>query len=174
MSPREPAREAPFDREALVPALKDFLGRLLRAGRFDLQVWIGADSAPLAGGLEPPDLVVDFRGRDSELLLERHAELLQAIEHLTLRCLRLDPRDYDRIRFDCEGYRAGRIAELQLAAQAAAERVRQTRSPYRFNPMESRERRVLHIALKDAPGVRTASEGEGDHRAVVIYPVPER
>ena len=159
-----------FDPQVLAPALEDFLARLLRAGRFDLHVWIGADSAPLAGGLAPPDLVVDFRGRDAELLLERHGELLQAIEHITLRCLRLDPRDYDRIRFDCEGYRAGRIAELQLAAAAAAERVRQTRSPYRFNPMESRERRVLHLALKDAPGVRTASEGEGENRAVVISP----
>jgi len=159
-----------FDPQVVAPALEDFIARLLRAGRFDLKVWIGADSAPLAGGLEPPDLVVDFRGRDAELLLERHGELLQAIEHVTLRCLRLDPRDYDRIRFDCEGYRAGRIAELQLAAAAAAERVRQTRSPYRFNPMESRERRVLHLALKDAPGVRTASEGEGENRAVVIYP----
>ena len=161
---------AAFDPAVLAPALKDFLNQLLRAARFDLQVWIGADSATLAGGLAPPDLVVDFRGRDAELLLERHAELLQALEHLTLRCLRLDPRDFDRIRFDCEGYRAGRIAELQLAA-AAADRVRATRTPYRFNPMDSRERRVLHLALKNSPGVRSASEGEGEHRAVVIYPV---
>ena len=159
-----------FDPQVVAPALEDFIARLLRAGRFDLRVSIGRQSAPFPDGFEQPDIVVDFSGRDAELLLERHGELLQAIEHITLRCLRLDPRDYDRIRFDCEGYRAGRIAELRLAAQAAAERVRQTRSPYRFNPMESRERRVLHLALKDAPGVRTASEGEGEHRAVVIYP----
>lgn len=159
-----------FDPQVVAPALEDFIARLLRAGRFDLRVWIGRQSPPLADDPAPPDLVVDFSGRDAELLLERHGELLQAIEHITLRCLRLDPRDYDRIRFDCEGYRAGRIAELRLAAQAAAERVRQTRSPYRFNPMESRERRVLHLALKNAAGVRTASEGEGEHRAVVIYP----
>jgi len=159
-----------FDPQVVAPALEDFIARLLRAGRFDLRVSIGRQSAPFPDGFEQPDIVVDFSGRDAELLLERHGELLQAIEHITLRCLRLDPRDYDRIRFDCEGYRAGRIAELRLAAQAAAERVRQTRSPYRFNPMESRERRVLHLALKDAPGVRTASEGDGEHRAVVIHP----
>ncbi|MGH9789477.1 MAG: protein jag [Candidatus Acidiferrales bacterium] len=171
MSAREPeAGKASFDREALVPALKEFVGQLVRGGQFDLRARIEAPVAPAAEDVEHPEIVVDFSGRDAELLVERHGELLQAIEHITLRCLRLDPRDYDRIRFDCEGYRAGRIAELQLAAAAAAERVRQTRSPYRFNPMESRERRVLHLALKNAPGVRSASEGEGENRAVVIYP----
>jgi spoIIIJ-associated protein len=152
-----------------MPALKDFLGQLVRAGRFELRARIDTYSAPI-DAIEPAEIVVEFSGRDAELLLERHGELLQAIEHLTLRCLRLDPRDYDRVRFDCEGYRAGRIAELRLAAAAAAERVRATRAPYRFNPMDSRERRVLHLALKDASGVRSASEGEGEHRAVVIFP----
>jgi spoIIIJ-associated protein len=173
MRAHETGRAAAFDPGTLVPALKEFVGQLVRAGRFDLCARIEAGPAP-AEDVESPEIVVDFNGRDAELLLERHGELLQAIEHVTLRCLRLDPRDYDRIRFDCEGYRAGRIAELRLAAQAAAERVRHTRVPYRFNPMESRERRVLHLALKDAPGVRSASEGEGDHRALVIYPAPER
>jgi spoIIIJ-associated protein len=96
--------------------------------------------------------------------------LLRAIEHVALRWLRLDPHYFDHIRFDCEGYRAARIAELKLAAEAAAARVKQSRAPYRFNPMESRERRILHLALKDDPAVRTISEGEGDLRAVVIYP----
>ncbi len=169
MTARETGSAAAFDPAVLVPALKNFVGQLVRAARFDLRAWIGAQSARLEGG-DRAEIVVDFSGRDAALLLERHAELLQAIEHVTLRCLRLDPRDFDRVQFDCEGYRAGRIAELRLAAAAAAERVRATRAPYRFNPMESRERRVLHLALKDAPGVRSASEGEGDHRAVVIYP----
>ncbi len=173
MSPREATPEVPFNREALLPALKEFVAQLVRGGRFDLRARVEA-AAATADDVEHPEIVVDFSGRDAELLVERHGELLQAIEHLTLRCLRLDPRDYDRIRFDCEGYRAGRIAELQLAAAAAAERVRQTRAPYRFNPMDSRERRVLHLALKDAPGVRTASEGEAENRCVVIHPVPER
>jgi spoIIIJ-associated protein len=165
-------REGQLDREALVPALQSFLGSLIRAGRFDLRAEIQARPADAPHDVEEPDLIVDFRGRDSELLLERHGELLRAIEHVALRWLRLDPHYFDHIRFDCEGYRAARIAELKLAAEAAAARVKQSRAPYRFNPMESRERRILHLALKDDPAVRTISEGEGDNRAVVIYPVP--
>ena len=163
-------REGQLDRQALIPALQSFLGLLIRSGRFELRADIQARPADAPPDVEEPDLTVDFHGRDAELLLERHGELLRAIEHVALRWLRLEPRYYDHLRFDCEGYRAARIGELKLAAQAAAERVKQSRAPFRFSPMEARERRVLHLALKDSPGVRTTSEGEGDFRAVVIYP----
>ena len=166
-------RDGRLDADALVPALEEFLAQLLKAGRFDLRAQLERVSPGAAGASEQPELVVDFTGRDAELLLERQGELLRALEHIALRWLRLDPRHFDRIRFDCEGYRAGRVAELELAARTAAERVRQSRAPFRFAPMNSRERRIVHLALKNETGVRTASEGEGDARAVVVYPVPE-
>ena len=170
MSAAQWVREGRLDCEALSPALQSFLGSLMRAGHFDLRIEVQPRSADAPHDVEEPELTVNFRGRDSELLLERHGELLRALEHVALRVLRLDPHYFDHIRFDCEGYRAARIAELKLAAEAAAARVKQSRAPYRFNPMEPRERRVLHLALKNDSAVRTASEGEGDLRAVVIYP----
>lgn len=166
-------RDGRLDTEAVIPALRSFLGLLVRAGGFELRADISPRAADAPEDVENPDLIVNFQGRDAELLLERQAELLRAIEYLAVHWLRLDPRDYDRIRFDCQDYRAGRLAELKLAAQTAAARVKQSRMPFRFSPMNPRERRVLHLALKDEPGVRTASEGEGDQRAVVIHPVPE-
>jgi spoIIIJ-associated protein len=36
--------------------------------------------------------------------------------------------------------------------------------------MSPRERRIVHLALKDEVGIRTASQGEGDERQVVIFP----
>jgi len=48
--------------------------------------------------------------------------------------------------------------------------VRETRVPFRFNPMGARERRIVHLVLQDQPGIRTASEGMGDDRQVVIFP----
>ena len=111
-----------------------------------------------------------FRGRDQDVLLERNAELLQALEYIALRWLRLDPHFYDHVRFDSGGYRALRIEELKLSARVAAERVRETRQPFRFNPMSSRERRIIHLVLKEQPGVRTASEGVGEQRQVIVYP----
>ena len=92
------------------------------------------------------------------------------MEYLSLRWLRLDRAHQGSIRFDCQDYKANRVAELTLAAQTAAERVKQSRAPFRFQPMEARERRLLHLALRDDPAVRTASEGERDRRAVIVYP----
>jgi spoIIIJ-associated protein len=63
-----------------------------------------------------------------------------------------------------------RLEELRLAADVAAERVRKTSTPYEFAPMSSRERRIVHLALRDHDDLRTESEGEGLRRYVVLYP----
>ena len=126
--------------------------------------------APGTEAAEEPEVAATFRGRDQELLLQHNAELLSAIEYIALRWLRLDPHFYDHVRLDSADYRLMRIEELKLSAQVAADRVRESRQPFRFNPMSPRERRVVHLALKATPGVRSASEGEGEHRQVVVYP----
>lgn len=196
MSP-EPARDArpspavrgPLDREAAVSELRRYLDTILRAGRFDLRYQIqlqgpaagvpgGAEPGPYAAGAGPergtPEIVVQFDGPDRDLLLERSAELLQALEHIAVRWLRLDRELHDRVRFDCGTYHADRLAELQLSAQVAAERVRESRAPFRFNPMAARDRRIIHLALQGQAGVRTSSEGAGPQRRVVVLPADVR
>lgn len=158
-----------LDREGVSAALDRFLKLLLRSARLELTYRIEAQD-PDPADVESPEILVTFSGRDQELLLAQQAELLRAIEYIALRWLKLDPQSYDRIRLESGDWRAMRLEELKLSAQVAAERVRETRQPFRFNPMPARERRVLHLALKDQPGVRTASEGAGDRRLVVVFP----
>ena len=57
-----------------------------------------------------------------------------------------------------------------MAAAVAAEKVRNTGAPYQFNPMSSRERRIVHLALRDESDLHTESEGEGMRRCLVVYP----
>ncbi len=57
-----------------------------------------------------------------------------------------------------------------MSAEAAAERVKKTRQPFHFSPMNSRERRILHLAMRDQTDVRSESVGEGPIRQVVIVP----
>jgi spoIIIJ-associated protein len=57
-----------------------------------------------------------------------------------------------------------------MAASVAAEKVRQTGTPFHFAPMSSRERRMVHLALRDEADLRTESDGEGRDRCVVLYP----
>ena len=67
-------------------------------------------------------------------------------------------------------HRGLRLEELRLAATVAAEKVRKSGAPYEFAPMSSRERRIVHLALRDQAGLKTQSEGEGLRRYVVVYP----
>jgi spoIIIJ-associated protein len=161
------------DREALAAELRRFLDLILARTRLELayDIRLREPSAETPAEVEEPEVSVLFRGRDQELLLEHSAELLQALEYLALRWLRLDPHFYDHVRFDSGNYRALRIEELKLSAQVAAQRVRESHQPFRFNPMAPRERRIIHLMLKDQPGVRTASEGVGEQRQVIVYPV---
>src|SRR5207245_827461 len=164
-------QDGKIDRVALTAELRRFLDLALASARFELAYEIRLrDSVAAEDAVESPEVEVVFRGRDQDLLLERNAELLQALEYIALRWLRLDPHFYDHVRFDSGGYRALRIEELKLSARVAAERVRETRQPFRFNPMSSRERRIIHLVLKEQPGVRTPREGCADERQVIDYP----
>jgi spoIIIJ-associated protein len=163
-------RDGKLDREPLLAELERFLNLVLHGTQLEVNYEIRTLPSGAQEITEEPEILVAFRGRDQDLLLERNGQLLQALEYLAVRWLRLAPHFYDHLRFDCAGYRAMRLEELKLSAQVAAERVRETRQAFRFNPMPARERRVIHLALKDAPGVRTSSEGVGAERQVVIYP----
>ena len=123
-----------------------------------------------AGAPPASEILVEFAGPDSALLLERGGELLRAFELLASEVLHLPGNEHEKIWFDCKNFRAMRIEELQLAARAAADKVRRTGSPYRFAPMSSRERRIVHLALRDERDLRTESDGEGGRRSVVVYP----
>ena len=119
---------------------------------------------------ERPQILVEFAGPDAPLLIEHGAELLRAVEHLAQAALRLAPEDHDKVIFDALNCRAMRLEELRTAAAVAAERVRKTGMPYQFGAMTSRERRIVHLALRDFPDLKTESTGEPGRRAVVVYP----
>jgi spoIIIJ-associated protein len=168
---QELVQNGKLDRQAAAAALRNFLETTIRAAGFQLQVTVNV-VAPDAGG--DAEVLADVDGRDKELLLERSAEVLKALEHLALRALRLEPEHHEKIHIDCGGYRALRFEELRMTAKVAAERVQTSKQPFRLNPMSSRERRIVHLALKDIPGVRTESVGVGEHRQVVIHPADSK
>lgn len=131
-----------------------------------------AEAQPSRSSSPEPEVSVEFAGPDSGLLVARNGELLHAIEHLAAKVLRFEPEEHDRISFDAENFKLLRQRELQMIAEAGVERVRHTRRPFAFPPMNSRERRLLHLALRDS-GLTTASSGLGPRRFVTLYPAGE-
>jgi len=88
--------------------------------------------------------------------------------------MHLAGNEHEKISFDCIGHRKARLEELRLSARVAAEKVRQSGTPYHFSPMSSRERRIVHLALRDEHDLMTESTGEGLRRSVVLYPKDQR
>ena len=121
--------------------------------------------------LEDPDLLIKFSGPEVDLLLANKAELMLALEFLTMEALRMPAEDHSRLCFDANDYRMLRIEELRLSAITAAEKVKQTRRPFHFNPMNSRERRIIHLSLRNETEIRSESTGTGPFRQVVVLPI---
>jgi spoIIIJ-associated protein len=167
---QELIHDGKLDRPATAEALRQFLESMVRAAGLELKVTVRAVAAEGPAGQGDAEVLADLDGRDQELLLERGAELLKALEHLAFRALRLEPSFHEKIHIDSGGYRALRFEELKMTARVAAERVQTSQQPFRLNPMSSRERRIVHLALKDMTGVRTESTGVGEERQVVIHP----
>jgi spoIIIJ-associated protein len=167
MDADHPASERTIERH--LSALESVLREFIKHSPFKLTFAIH-QAVTQAGDPDSPEYVVDFSGYDADLLLEMNATLLHAIEHVVLKAIRLDEDHFRRIAFDCKDWRRMRIEELRLMAQVAADRVIDTGSPFTLNPMSPRERRIIHLALKDRPQVQTQSEGTGPERKVVIFP----
>jgi spoIIIJ-associated protein len=168
---RELICEGKLDRASAAAELLAFLERMIRAGGFELRAKVQVLESP--GGAEQgeAEVLADLDGKDKEILLARNGEVLKALEHLAFRALRLEPAYHDKIHLDSGGYRAMRFEELKMTAKVAAERVQTSKQSFQLNPMSSRERRIVHLALKDMPGVRTESIGTGEERQVVIHAV---
>ena len=151
------------------PRIEQFLNTVIRLAGFKLNYAVAAGETPHPD-FENPDLLVRFSGPDVELLLANKAELLLALEQLTMEAIGMAPEEHSRLCFDANEHRVLRIEELRMSALAAAERVKKTHVPFHFSPMNSRERRILHLALRDQTEVRSESVGEGPIRQVVVVP----
>jgi spoIIIJ-associated protein len=159
------------DPQQAAQKIAGFLNSLNKLGGMRLKYRISAgDGARDPEGLEARQLYVELAGPDVPLVIQHNGELLRALETLAAQMLRLDQREHDLVSFDAANFKALRAQELRLSAETAAEKVRKSGVPYSFPPMNSRERRLLHIACRELEGIETASMGEGPNRFLVVYP----
>ena len=155
--------------ESYLAPINSLLDQIIQRGGFALSFAIHQVSQEPAE-IKSLEYVIDFAGADADLLLERNGALLDALEHVVLKAVRLGEEHLGKISFDCNDWRRLRVEELKLTAQIAAERVVETGAPFALSPMSPRERRIIHLAIRDWPNLRTASEGTGADRRVVILP----
>src|SRR5580692_1226842 len=113
---------------------------------------------------------IEIKGDGSGILIGRHGQTLDALEYLVNRILARRIKDAAPISLETESYRARRRQQLHRMALSMGEKAKREHKPVRLEPMPPRDRRVVHLALKDDPMITTRSGGDGIMRAIEIVP----
>lgn len=130
--------------------------------------------APDDGEGEGEEIRLEIEGPDAGRIIGKRGSVLEAIQYLTMRVVQRLGEPRRHISVDAEGYRARHEEQLSAMAKKLAERVAAEGKVITFDPMSPRDRRVVHMAVKDMPGVRTESSGEGSDRRVQLIPTSPR
>ena len=114
-------------------------------------------------------LRVRLQGAGCAMLLEEEGEVFQALEHVLQRAYR-GRLSAGRLVVECEGYRDHRDHRLRERALDLAKAVEADGKPRRTEPLNSYERRIVHMIVSERPALETYSVGEGADRRVTIAP----
>jgi spoIIIJ-associated protein len=142
---------------ALVSSVLDAMGFEARVEVYDAGGFIAADVAP----------------DNTALFIGQKGETIDALQYLVNVSVFRDRPFFKRIVLDAEGYRQRRVEAIQGMAHRTARRAVRERRTVEMPPMNSSERRVVHLFLSENPGVTTESEGSGDNRRVKVSPITQ-
>src|SRR5216110_1715070 len=137
----------------------DFLGRVIAALGIDAEVTVEDTT-------DGPRL--NLTGDEAELLARHRGEPLKALQHIVDSAFGRDMRDERRVFIDALGYRKGKDVELRQMAKLLAEKAKQSGSDQQLGPLNPYERRLVHMAVAEVPGVTTESVGDAFSKTVFI------
>ncbi len=153
------------DREEVLHAAKEIGEEILKKAGLEARIEI-------AMGDEGPYL--NILGEDLSLIIGREGQTLGAIEYIINRMVARQLEGARGVMVDAQGYREKRKQSLVSLAHKMAQKAKRTGRPVALNPMGARERRIVHLSLRNFPGIRTRSVGEGGERKVIISPLNKR
>jgi spoIIIJ-associated protein len=113
-------------------------------------------------------LRLNIDGEEAELLARHRGEPLKALQHVADIAFGREPRDDRRVFVDALGYRRGKDLELRQMAKLLAEKVKQSGHDQQLGPLNPYERRLVHLAVAEVPGVTTESVGDAFSKTVLI------
>lgn len=147
--------------EAKGPRAKEVLDGLL--SRLEIEAEVSVNESA-------DEILLNIRGAGGEDVVAKDGELLSALQFLVNKIVNRFPEDRKLVILDAEGFRNRREEVLGDLARRMGEKALATRKVVRLSPMTAQDRRLVHMALKDVPGLQTRSEGEGSFRCLLIVP----
>jgi len=142
--------------------VEELLERVLETCDIDGDVDVEEDEETLRANVE---------GDDLGLLIGRHGQTIDALEHLAARIAFHGESARKRVVIDAAGYRERRAEVLERQADRAVEEALQYGRPVALDAMVASERRVVHEYLRDRRDVETYSEGDEPDRHLVVAPI---
>lgn len=158
--------DTPPEDERAAKAL-DFVRRLVDKMQMDCTVRLRRPRPDA----DEHEINLEISGRDAGRIIGKKGQVLAAIQFITNRVINRPGLERRYVTVDAEGYRNRRDSSLASMARRLGKQAVSEGKIITFEPMNPRDRRVVHLALAKFEGVITKSEGEGDQRRVQIIPV---
>lgn len=166
-SPLSREAELKPEHDALLDRAESVVSKMLHLLNLQAQVSAHYGSTERDGR---HNINVDIRGNDLSVLIGRRSETLSAFQYIASLIVGKEEQQFVQLTVDVEGYRDRREKQLIQMAQRMADQVTKSGRRQTLEPMPSAERRIIHIALREHPAVKTESTGEDPYRKVVILP----
>ncbi len=126
--------------------------------------------AQVEAGIQKERINFSITGGSSGVLIGKRGQTLEAIQYLVEKMINKRSKKRIRILIDVEGYQEKRKENLKKLAVKLAHKAKRIKKPVTLGMMNSHDRRIVHIQLKEESGVRTQSIGEGYYRKLMIFP----
>jgi spoIIIJ-associated protein len=111
---------------------------------------------------------LNLTGDEAELLVRHRGEPLKALQHVVDMAFGRTLLDDKRVFVDALEYRKGKDIELRSMAKFLAEKTKQSGLDQQLGPLNPYERRIVHMAVAEVPGVTTESVGDAFSKTVLI------
>jgi len=153
------------EREDVIEKASEFLlGVLERMGiSADIDIKDGEDRT-----------VLEIQTTDTELVIGRRGVVIDALQHLVSKAVFKERGERSEkvkpLVVDAGGYRDKQVERLRSLAQKMGEKALQTKQVVELQPMSPHDRRIVHMAIAEMPGLSSRSEGEGEDRHILVVP----
>ncbi len=121
--------------------------------------------------------VLEIQTSDTELVIGRRGVVIDALQHLVNKAVFKDRGDRGErgergkpLVVDAGGFRDKQVERLRSLAQRMGEKALQTKQIVELQPMSPHDRRIVHMAIAEIPGLSSRSEGEGEERHILVVP----
>ena len=159
--------EAPLEHDPLLDHTESVVSKMLHLLNLEAQVSANYGASERDGRR---NIHVDIRGNDLSVLIGRRSETLTAFQYVASLIVGKETQQFVQLTVDVEGFRDRREKQLIQMAKRMADQVSQSGRRQTLEPMPAGERRIIHIALRDHPDVKTESTGDDPYRKVTIVP----